>query len=133
MIVRVSTMKEFAMGHRLMGMDKCQRIHGHNWKLEVTVEGKAKSGILIEFGEFDKIVQTVLVGFDHYTLLAKRGSENFPIREGIKIVEFEPTCENLASHFADLLLHLLPKNIHSVTVRLWETSKHFAEVTKRRC
>lgn len=58
----------FASAHQLRGYKgKCENLHGHNWKVELSVEGKALNdiGLLIDFHELKRILGEVLVRLDH--------------------------------------------------------------------
>jgi 6-pyruvoyltetrahydropterin/6-carboxytetrahydropterin synthase len=62
----------FAAAHRLPYYDgPCFRMHGHNYKLLVHVEGRpeARSGMILDFVELQDIVQlAILERCDHHTL-----------------------------------------------------------------
>lgn len=90
------------MGHR------CRNIHGHSFKLDVTVGGEAdeETGFLIDFFEMDQIVQPVVDALDHKLLNDIPGLEN-------------PTSEWLARYVYDRILPALPV-LRSVTI--WETT-----------
>jgi len=74
----------FEAAHKLTKYHgKCERMHGHSYKLEVTIEGESQeNGMILDFGVLKKIVkEQVLNKLDHYTLN--------------DIIE-NPTCENMA-------------------------------------
>lgn len=62
-------MKDYFSGaHSLRNYKgKCEELHGHNWKVEVSISGKQlnKIGLLIDFVEVKKIVKEVLGKLDH--------------------------------------------------------------------
>lgn len=135
-----STMKltrcyEFAAAHRLhvprmSAQDntnlygKCNNPHGHghNYGLEVTVEGvpDADTGALISLVELDKIVdEEVYDRFDH-----KHLNEDCPEFENLV-----PTSENLARVIFDVLQARLNSNGRSLAkIGLHETQKNYFEV-----
>lgn len=56
---------------------KCKRMHGHNYEVEIEVEGKpAESGFIIDFFTLDKIVQPLVDMIDHRILNDQAGLEN---------------------------------------------------------
>ncbi len=73
----------FAAAHRLpRHPGKCKNMHGHNYKMQVVLRGEpdADQGLVIDFGDIDKIVQErVLALCDHKTfndLLENPTAEN---------------------------------------------------------
>ena len=78
--IRITKKFNFETGHALYGYDgKCKNVHGHSYKLEVTVSGKpitdasnVKFGMVIDFGDLKKIVKEEIVDlFDHATVFNK--------------------------------------------------------------
>lgn len=57
----------FSAAHRLTGSGgKCEELHGHNYKVEVIVEGdELKEGILLDFRELKSALKEVLTKIDH--------------------------------------------------------------------
>ena len=64
-MIRITKHFDFETGHALYGYDgKCKNVHGHSYKLWVTVIGKpisdvnnVKLGMVIDFGDLKKIVK----------------------------------------------------------------------------
>jgi 6-pyruvoyltetrahydropterin/6-carboxytetrahydropterin synthase len=78
--IRITKQFNFETGHALYGYDgKCKNVHGHSYKLSVTVIGKpitdkmnVKFGMVIDFGDLKKIVKEQIVDvFDHATVFNK--------------------------------------------------------------
>ena len=78
--IRVTKEFSFETGHALYGYDgKCKNVHGHSYKLAVTVIGTpvseknaVKLGMVIDFGDLKKIVKEEVVDvFDHATVFNK--------------------------------------------------------------
>ena len=76
--VRVTKQFKFETGHALYGYDGlCKNVHGHSYKLDVTIIGKpivdikhVKNGMVIDFGDLKTIVnQEIIEPFDHATVL----------------------------------------------------------------
>lgn len=110
--VRVTRAFTFDAAHVLpWHPGKCSRLHGHTYRLEVTVVGPVSDdGIVIDFADLKAIVtEHVLNPLDH-TLLND-------------LID-NPTAELVALHILDTLTQRLP--VHSL--RLWETADCFVEV-----
>jgi 6-pyruvoyltetrahydropterin/6-carboxytetrahydropterin synthase len=61
----------FAAAHRLtMVGAKCENMHGHNWKIEVTLVGRQldDAGVLMDFGEIKARLREVIDRVDHQFL-----------------------------------------------------------------
>lgn len=128
----------FEMAHALPSYDgKCSNIHGHSYKLFVTVEGEPmqgspKSGMVVDFGDLKHIVVKHLVEpFDHALVLPRIGNESPTFAGyGAKLVltDFQPTTENLLLHFARLLQDKMPQGVRLHALRLYETESSCAEL-----
>lgn len=139
--VRVTKYYEFEMAHALWNYDGlCQNIHGHTYKLFVTVVGEPiqnpddkKNGMVIDFSDLKRIVKDELVDrFDHSLVVYKEAPHEklLSLKEMYNrhhVVDFQPTCENLVIHFAQKILPLLPAGIKLKNVKLYETSTSYAE------
>lgn len=58
----------FAAAHQLkMVAEKCENLHGHNWKLEVCVAGERlnRAGVLVDFGELKVHIKEIMEMLDH--------------------------------------------------------------------
>lgn len=86
----------FAAAHRLaMVGAKCENLHGHNWKIEVYVQGQSldKGGVLVDFGVIKRHVRALMETLDHKFLNElEYFSEDTP-----------PSSENVAKYLADAL------------------------------
>lgn len=140
-IVRVTKEFRFEMAHALWNYDgPCRNIHGHSYKLLVTVKGeplndpgKPKHGMIIDFGDLKKIVKSIIINrFDHtvvvnkqapYEMLQKMGQ----MFEKYEVMDFQPTCEKLVIYFADKIKEKLPESAQLQRLRLYETTTSFAE------
>lgn len=139
--VRLTKIFTFEMAHALINYDgKCKNIHGHSYKLEVTVigfptsaSGHPQDGLLIDFGALKKVVNKAVVEeFDHALImksdynpeLKKTLSANF---EKVIYVDYQPTCENLIEDFADKIKDSLPKEASLHHLILHETATAYCE------
>jgi 6-pyruvoyltetrahydropterin/6-carboxytetrahydropterin synthase len=75
----------FEAAHNLINYKgKCERLHGHGYELEITLEGDVKpSGMVIDFGDIKKIVtEKILDRLDHYyinDIISQPSAENIAI------------------------------------------------------
>lgn len=140
--IRITKEFSFETGHALYGYDgKCRNVHGHSYKLSVTVigtpvkeEGAVKLGMVIDFGDLKKIVKEQVVDpFDHATVFNKNTPHLELARElenrGHKIIlaDYQPTSENMVIDFASRISAELPKSIKLHSLKLRETQTAYAE------
>jgi len=140
--IRITKQFNFETGHALYGYNgKCKNIHGHSYKLSVTVSGKpiedhthVKFGMVIDFGDLKKIVNEEIVDiFDHATVFNKNTPHIELANELIKrdhhviLVDYQPTSEMLVIDFAEKIKKRLSKNIKLHSLKLQETETCFAE------
>lgn len=140
--IRITKQFTFETGHALYGYDgKCKNVHGHSYKLSVTVigspitdSGNVKYGMVIDFGDLKKIVKEDIVDvFDHATVFNKN-TPHIELANELKqrdhhviLVEYQPTSENMVIDFAEKIKKRLPHNIQLHSLRLQETETSFAE------
>lgn len=141
-LIRITKQFTFETGHALFGYDgKCKNVHGHSYKLAVTVIGEpitdrdnVKLGMVIDFGDLKKIVRQEIVDkFDHATVFNKN-TPHLELAEELQkrghnviLVEYQPTSENMISDFAARIESRLPKSIDLFSLRLQETDTSYAE------
>ena len=140
--IRITKQFSFETGHALFGYDgKCKNVHGHSYKLSVTVIGKpitdsknVKYGMVIDFTDLKKIVREEIVDvFDHATVFNQNTPHIELANELIKrdhhviLVDYQPTSENMVIDFAKKIKNRLPSNITLHSLRLQETETSFAE------
>lgn len=140
--IRITKQFSFETGHALYGYDgKCKNVHGHSYKLSVTVIGtpitdtsNVKYGMVIDFGDLKKIVKEEIVDiFDHATVFNKNtphielANELMQRDHHVILVEYQPTSENMVIDFAEKIKSRLPHNIQLFSLRLQETDTSFAE------
>ncbi|MCO6499283.1 MAG: 6-carboxytetrahydropterin synthase [Vicingus serpentipes] len=137
--IRITKEFQFEMAHALLGYDgPCKNIHGHSYKLKVTVIGKVKEGtadsdegMVIDFGIIKDIVNELIVHkYDHSLVLNEKmkiEEEQFEFMNKLIIVPFQPTCEKLLVHYANLIQSKLPSNIQLHSLFLRETPNSYAE------
>ncbi len=140
-IVRITKEFSFEAAHALCGYDGlCESIHGHSYKLFVTIIGNVsekpsdpKLGMLMDFSGLKNIVKEKVTDiFDHSLMIKEsspQASENFFINNKFRVIilEFQPTCENLVVYFSELIKKELSGNIKLHSLRLHETGTAYAE------
>lgn len=86
----------FAAAHQLkMVAEKCENLHGHNWKIEVYVSGQTlnPAGVLIDFGELKQHLSEIIGRLDHKFLNELNYFHD----------SFPPSSENIARYIAEAL------------------------------
>ncbi len=140
--IRITKQFSFETGHALFGYDgKCKNVHGHSYKLSVTVIGtpisdtnNVKYGMVIDFSDLKKIVREEIVDvFDHATVFNKN-TPHVELAEELKsrghhviLVDYQPTSENMVIDFSKKIKSRLPKEIILHSLKLQETESSFAE------
>jgi len=104
----------FSAAHQLRGYKgACEKLHGHNWRIQVHViaERLNEIDIAIDFHELKRLTDEVIAPLDHSFL-----NELFPFTEK------NPSSENVAKWIYDSLKKRLSNdaiNLSAVTV--WES------------
>jgi 6-pyruvoyltetrahydropterin/6-carboxytetrahydropterin synthase len=128
--------KEFKweMGHRLPEhFGNCKNIHGHSYKMIVEFEGELNNNeMIIDFYDVDKIIKPLIDRLDHAFMVNKNDKDVVNFLEKINskkvVVNFNSTVENICNFVLNEIKESdLPKNISSVSVRIYETNEDFAE------
>jgi 6-pyruvoyltetrahydropterin/6-carboxytetrahydropterin synthase len=110
---RLSVHDSFSSAHQLKGYrGKCEAVHGHNWKVEVEVQGERLNniGLLIDFADLKRILKSVIDPLDHVLL-----------NEVEAFRDKNPSSELLARHIYQQLKGALPAGIDIATVTVWES------------
>ncbi len=112
----VSVEQTFAAGHALRNYKgKCENVHGHNFKVQVTIEGDRldDTGLLVDFIDLKNLMGAVIGRLDHQFL-----NEVAPF--DVK----NPSAENIAEYFhQEMTVGLLntPVPVSIREVKVWET------------
>ena len=140
-LIRLTKQFNFEMAHALWNYNgSCRNVHGHSYRLYITVIGEPiqdinnpKNGMVVDFGEFKKWVKSQIVDeFDHCFVVSsdvdvdslKKIDQMF---EKLKVVDFQPTCENLLTYMSEIIQKQLPGNLKLFSLKLSETPTSFAE------
>jgi len=141
-VIRLTKIFTFETAHALWGYDgKCKNIHGHSYKLYVTVKGipsndvhNVKNGMVMDFGDLKSIIKRLIIDpLDHAIILNaltehKKLGEQL-IKEGHKVIftNYQPTCENMLMDFAEKIQSELPAAIILAKLTLYETETSYGE------
>lgn len=126
--------------HFLAGYNgKCGNIHGHRWRVIVTIQGEQlescgnERGMIVDFSTLKEDVKEMVDYFDH-TLIVEENTlkektlealieEGFCIRE----VDFRPTAESFSKYFYQILKS---KNYEVIEVKVYETPNNCASYSE---
>ncbi|MDC6365217.1 MULTISPECIES: 6-pyruvoyl trahydropterin synthase family protein [Flavobacteriaceae] len=140
--IRITKQFTFETAHALYGYDgKCRNVHGHSYKLSVTVIGTpiedvnhVKLGMVIDFGDLKMIVKEEIVDiFDHAIVFNKNTPHealaNQLAEEGHNVIlaDYQPSSENMVIDFSEKIKARLPENIKLHSLKLQETETSYAE------
>lgn len=110
----LKVISKFAAAHQLsMVTEKCENLHGHNWKIEVYVAGNKLNewGVLVDFGEIKRHLSDVMDILDHKFL-----------NDINAFRDINPSSENIAKYIADQMQsRLTDPSIRVSRVRVWES------------
>lgn len=114
--------KTFAAGHALRHYKgKCENVHGHNYRVRVTIEGEKLNaiGLLVDFVELKRVLMEVVDYLDHKFL------NDIP-----PFIELNPSAENMARYFYDEIVKSIDRiadvPVRLAEVRIWETDTSIA-------
>lgn len=130
--------KEFRweMGHRLpehFGL--CKNIHGHSYKMIVEFEGELnKDQMVIDYYDVEKIINPIINQLDHAFMVNTNDKIVLDFLEKMNskkvVVDFDATAENICKFLlSEISKSILPENINSVKVHVYETQFDYAEDT----
>jgi 6-pyruvoyltetrahydropterin/6-carboxytetrahydropterin synthase len=119
----VTVEQTFAAGHALREYKgKCENVHGHNYRVQVTVEGGQlnRIGLLVDFVELKRVVREVVDRLDHQFI---NDLEPFTV--------LNPSAENMAKYFYDEVSHRMNQpgfdtSARISQIKIWETDTSIA-------
>ncbi len=111
----VSVEETFAAGHALRNYHgKCENVHGHNYRVQVTLEGTEldAAGLLVDFVHLKKVMREVIERLDHRYL------NDVPPFD-----DLNPSAENMAKYLYEEMSRGLAAGTAArvSAVKLWET------------
>ena len=107
---RLRVEDHFSAAHQLVKYDgPCENLHGHTFKLQVTIEGETLDdiGMLVDFHVLKKMISQIHDEFDHKFLN--------------NILSFSPTSEHLAKYVYHTLKPQIPEGVRLVEVTIFES------------
>lgn len=148
-MITVSKEFQWAMAHMLDGHEGlCKNLHGHEYKLIVTVNrrheqvleapGHPGDGMVVDFKMLKNIVKKKIVDpLDHALMLNQYSTDAFELSllnlcqihdKKYQLVNFRPTAEHMVHYFARILKdELAAVNLELTTLRLYETPTSYAD------
>ena len=140
--IRITKKFTFEAGHALYGYDgKCKNVHGHSYKLYVTVLGvpiadkdNVKYGMVIDFSDLKSIVKKeVIESFDH-SIIFNQNTPHIELAKTLKsqghkvlLANYQPTSEGMIIDIANKIKSALPENIQLHSLKLKETDTSYSE------
>lgn len=132
-MIFVSRQYWFSASHRLNDHPLCGRLHGHNYKLNVTLGGATlnERGMLVDFKEIDAWMAFPLAHLDHHHLISWENMQAscpyaataLKLGDGV-VVGSHSTVEVIAQNLFDWLsVHQLGDGIEITDLELWETHR----------
>lgn len=112
----VSVDETFAAAHNLRNYKgKCENLHGHNYKVRVTLAGKEvdSTGLLYDFVHLKQVIQGVIRSLDHKYL-----------NELPPFDTLNPSAENIARYIYEQTskqLSQTPNGAGVASITVWET------------
>jgi 6-pyruvoyltetrahydropterin/6-carboxytetrahydropterin synthase len=113
----VSAEETFAAGHALRNYHgKCENVHGHNYRVRVTLEGAGldHAGLLVDFVEIKRVMRAIIEKLDHQFL------NDVPPFD-----KLNPSAENMARYFYEEMAQQLDGGrehpVRVAEVKIWET------------
>ena len=121
LIASITKIITFDSSHKLLNYSgKCSELHGHTYKLEVTVRKRIdlKTGMVMDFGDLKNIIKQYVVNKLDHTYLNNT------------IPQFNPTAENMVFWIWETLeKDALLKGLYEI--KLWETPNSHVHITQR--
>ena len=118
----VTVEQTFAAGHALRHYKgKCENVHGHNYRVQVTAEGDELNsiGLLVDFVELKRVVRQIVDRLDHQFI---NDLEPFTV--------INPSAENMAKYFYDEIVSGINLSqeiaVRISQVKIWETDTSIA-------
>jgi 6-pyruvoyltetrahydropterin/6-carboxytetrahydropterin synthase len=111
----VSVEQTFAAGHALRNYKgKCENVHGHNYRVRITVQGDQldSTGLLVDFLDVKSLIGGVVDYLDHQFI------NDLPPFD-----QLNPSAENIAKYFYDRVSGGLKNEVpvRVAEVKVWET------------
>ena len=112
----ITTTRHFSAAHQLRLYDgSLEPLHGHNWRVKVTVSAPALDsiGVVMDFHELERMLDVIL-----------KPLHNSHLNETSEFSAVNPSAENVAWHIGRSLA--LPAGVQLKSVEVWETDENSA-------
>lgn len=141
-MIRITKIFTFETAHVLYNYDgKCKNMHGHSYKLFVTVKGNpiddidhVKNGMVVDFGDIKKIVKEEIIDVWDHAVLVNGDSPHQILgqdleQKGHKVIfcPYQPTCENMLYEISRKIKNKLPATVALAYLKLHETENSYGE------
>jgi 6-pyruvoyltetrahydropterin/6-carboxytetrahydropterin synthase len=116
MLFQIRTTRGFSAAHQLRLYDgSLEAIHGHNWKVQVTVQAPQLDaiGVVMDFHELERLVEQIILPF-----------HNRHLNEVAPFDHLNPSAENVAFQVGRSLT--LPAGVRLAAIEVWETPENSA-------
>lgn len=142
--MRVTKVFKWEMAHKLSHSytEKCQHIHGHSYRAEITLQAKElnEDCVVVDFSQIKRVISPIIDSFDHSFMYFGGDTHILAILPSLqknkrRLIEcnFEPTAEIIAQFLFDKLSDDdLTNKLEVVSVRVWETATCCAEAIERK-
>lgn len=124
----ITSESSFDAAHFLTNYEgKCKNIHGHRWRVVVTIKGELTNSMLVDFGDFKKDIKDLCDYFDH-SFIVEKGSLDKKLFDllnkqfVLRVVEFRTTAEN----FSKYIFEEMSKKYSVKEVCVYETPNNCA-------
>lgn len=152
MLIELTKGLGFSAAHFIIGHKKCEHLHGHNYRVGVTVEGEPDArGLVVDFLELKRLLRQLCKRYDHRLLLPEKsgaikrllegprtrisvhGREfEFPAEDVVWLPVVNTTVEELARVVADeVVRNLSYPNVRRITVWVEESPGQSATEERR--
>ncbi len=110
----------FSAAHRLPEVDKCDRLHGHNWRVRLSVRIDEANldglGMGIDFRRIEEVAQAAVADFDHaYLNDLEPFKDKHPTAERLARVVYDRAAARLAG---------IAPTAQLIEVEAWEMSNY---------
>ena len=113
---QITTTRHFSAAHQLRLYDgSLEPVHGHNWRVSVTVAAEALDsiGVVMDFHELERLVDRIITPW-----------HNRHLNETEAFSKTNPSAENVALHIRTALR--LPGRVRLRSGEVWETESNSA-------
>ena len=136
----VTATAKFSAAHRLIGHGRCHNLHGHNYRVEVTLDGAIdKRGMVFDLDELATILSKIVGNMDHaYLWSGDEGDKIYRIVEAEGLALFNlrapTTAESIAQEICGQVYMALARRFGTVPhnmvprVTVWEIDDARASV-----